>query len=91
MNHDNYTYIAITLSKHSQYFEHPSGITSVHPSLRYCGGIGEFSDVHLVSMPKEDWLRDGSAVLPRLMGSDGVLHVEVQVLKMRSKRDIEEL
>ena len=91
MDHDNYTYIAITFSEQSQYFDHPSGITSIHPSLSYCGRVGNFSDVHLVSMPKRDWLRDGSAILPQLMESDGVLHAEVQVPRMRSKRHIEEL
>ena len=91
MDHDHYTYLAITFLKHSRYFDHPSGITSIHPSLSYCGRVGEFSDVHLISMPKEDWLRDGSTVMPQLMESDGVLHVEIQVLRARSKRDIEEL
>ncbi|KAF8801863.1 hypothetical protein BYT27DRAFT_7197559 [Phlegmacium glaucopus] len=91
MDHNNYRYIAITFSPHSLYYDHPSGITSIHPSLGYCGQVGEFSDVHLLSMPNADWLRDGNAVLQRLIGSDGVLHVEVQVLETRSKRHIEEL
>ena len=91
MDYDNNTYLAITLSQNSQYFEHPSGITSIHPSLSYCGRVGEFFDVHLFSMSKEDWLRDGNSVMPQLMGSDGVLNVEVQVLRMRNKRVIEEL
>ena len=87
MDHDNYIYLAITLSKHSQFFDTPSSITSTHPSLSYCGRVGEFSDVHLISIPKEVWLRDdGSALMSQLMASDGVLHVDVQVLRTRSKR-----
>ena len=91
MDHDNYTYLAITLSKHSQYFNNPSTITSIHPSLNYCGRVGEFSDVHLVSVSKEVWLNEGDALMSQLIGSDGVLDVDVQVLKMRSKRYMEEL
>lgn len=90
MDHDNYTYLAITLSKHSRYFDNPSSITSTHPSLSYCGRVGEFSDVHLISIPKDVWLRDGSALMSQLIGSDGVLHVDVQVLRTRSKRHIDE-
>ena len=94
-DHDHYTYLAITLSKHSQYFDNPSSLTSsiLHPSsesLNYCGRVGEFSDVHLFSVPKDVWLSDGSALMSQLIGSDGVLDVDVQVLKTRSKRDIEE-
>lgn len=91
MDHHKNTYVAITLSKNSRYFDHPSGITSIHPLLNYCGPVGELPDVHLVSMSKEDWLRDGHSVMLQLMGSDGVLHVEVQVLRTRRKRLFEEL
>ena len=92
MDHDNYTYLAITLSKHSRYFDYPTSLTSIHPSIDYCGRVGEFSDVHLISVPKDVWLRDdGSALMSQLIGSDGVLHVDVQVLKTRSKRHMEEL
>ena len=91
MDHDNYTYLAITLSNHSRYFDNPSSITSIHPSLGYCGRVGQFSDVHLISIPKDVWLRDGSALMSQLIGSDGVLHVDVQVLRTRSKRYVEEL
>ena len=91
MDHDNYTYLAITLSEHSQYFNNPSSITSIHPSLNYCGQVGELSDVHLVSVSKDVWLRDGSALMSQLVGSEGVMHVDVQIPKMRSKRNIEEL
>ena len=91
MDHDNYTYLAITLSSHSGYFDNPSSITSIHPSLGYCGRVGQFSDVHLISIPKDVWLRDGGALMSQLIGSDGVLHVDVQVLRTRSKRHVEEL
>lgn len=91
MDYDNYTYFAITLSKHSQYFDNPSSIASTYPSLNYYGRVGEFSDVHLISVSKEVWLREGSALMSQLIGSDGVLHVDVQVPKMRSKRYMEEL
>jgi hypothetical protein len=91
MDHDNYTYLAITLSKNSQYFDNPSSITSTHPSFNYCGRVGEFSDVHLISVSKDVWIRDGSSLMSQLIGSDGVLHMDVQVLKTRSKRDIVEL
>lgn len=91
MDHDNYTYLAITLAQHSRFFDHPENITSTHPSLSYCGRVGQFSDVHLISIPKEVWLRDGSTLMQQLVGSDGVLHVDVQVLRTRSKRDLEEL
>ena len=91
MDYDNYTYIAITLSEHSRYFYNPSSITSTHPSLNYCGRVGEFSDVHRFSVPKDVWSRDGSALMSQLIGSDGVLHVDVEVLRTRSKRHMEEL
>ena len=91
MDYDNYTYLAITLSNPSQYFDTPSIITSRYPSLNYCGRVGELSDVHLFSIPKDVWLRDGSALMPQLIGSDGVVHVDVQVLRTKSKRHIEEL
>ena len=91
MDHDNYTYLAITLSKHSRYFDNPSSITSIHPSLIYCGRVGEFSDVHLISVSKDVWSRDGSSLMSQLIGSDGVLHVDVQVLRNRNKRYMEEL
>ena len=88
MDHDNNTYLAITVTK---YLDNPSSITSTHPSLNYCGRVGEFSDVHLFSIPKDVWSRDGSALMPQLIGSDGVLHVDVQVLRTKNKRHIEEL
>jgi hypothetical protein len=91
MDYDNYTYLTITLSKHSRYFDNPTSITSTHPSFNYCGRVGEFSDVHLISVPKNVWLRDGSALMSQLIGSDGVLDVDVQVLRTRSKRHMEEL
>lgn len=91
MDHNNYTYLAITLSKDSQYFDNPSSFTSSHASLNYYGPVGAFSDVHLFSVAKDVWLRDGSALMSQLNGSEGVLHVDVQVLRTRSKRHIEEL
>lgn len=85
MDHDNYKYLAITVA------DNPSSITSIHPSLNYCGRVGELSDVHLYSVAKDVWLRDGSALMSQLMGIDGVLHVDVQVLRTRNKRYMEEL
>ena len=81
MDHDNYTYLAITLSKQSRYFDNPSSITSTHPSLSYCGRVWELSDIHLISIPKDVWLRDGNDLMSQLIGSDGVLDVDVQTFR----------
>lgn len=88
MDHDNYKYLAITLSKD---FDNLTSITSTHPSLNYYGRVGELSDVHLISVPKDVWERDGSVLMSQLIGSDGVLHVDVQELRTRNKRHVEEL
>jgi hypothetical protein len=91
MNHDTHTYITVTFSPVSSFFSSPASLESKYPGLKYEGHVGELTDVHLYSTPKGEWVQKRDDVLRALEGSEGVMHVEEQVLKQRVKRGGDEL
>ena len=91
MNHNTHTYITLTFSPSSPFFSSPASLGSKHPGLTYEGHVGELADVHLYSIPKGEWLQKRDGVLRELEGTEGVMHVEEQVLKQRVRRGGDEL
>ncbi|KAF8162721.1 hypothetical protein B0H34DRAFT_292139 [Crassisporium funariophilum] len=91
MDHDNHSYLAITLSPQSPFFFNPSTITAIHPSLTYRGPVGQLNDVHLYSIRKDEGMHARDDAVDALKAGDGVLHVEIQVPQTRVKRGGDEL
>ncbi|KDR82032.1 hypothetical protein GALMADRAFT_240468 [Galerina marginata CBS 339.88] len=91
MNHDANSYIAVTFSPASPFLDSPSSLGEMYPGLFYHGQVGELSDVHLYSMPNENWMDARDEVLGGLNGHDGVLDVEEQIPRQRVKRGGDEL
>jgi len=91
MDHANKAYVAITYDPSSTFLTAPAALASLEPlqsrSVAYVGQVGELNDVHLYCAPKnqgnavENWLKE------RRGGSEGIVDVELQVPKMRAKRD----
>lgn len=100
LDYELQTYIAVTLSSSSPYFTSPPALAARHAwiALNYVGQVGELSDVHLYSIPKSELVKRGRSikdvenlVVQDIRGSDGVLHVEVQMPRQRIRRAGEEL
>lgn len=89
VNYSTHTYLAVTFSTSSHFLADPDSLSSVHPALAHVGQVGELKDVHLFSVPKEEWKRADSAIQDVLSAkrAEGVLRVDVQVPKGRAKRD----
>ncbi|KAF9065468.1 hypothetical protein BDP27DRAFT_1151813, partial [Rhodocollybia butyracea] len=84
MDHNVNTYVAVTVSPNSAFSF--ASLASIHPSLSHVGPIGQLHDVHLVSVPKQDWDNIGDDILASLRSSEGVTHVSIQEPKQRAKR-----
>lgn len=91
MNHNTHTYLTLAFSPSSPFFSSPASLRSKHPGLTYEGHVGELADVHLYSIPKGEWMQKRDGVLRELEGTEGVMHVEEQVLKQRVRREGDEL
>ena len=91
LNYEANTYLAVTLSPGSTYFQDPATLAAVHPSISHVGQVGPLQDVQLVSVPKRDWDGVKEEVLQSLMGSGGIGRVDVQVAQQRAKRGGDEL
>lgn len=89
MNRENVE-IAIYLASTSQYMQQPWALNSVHRLITYKSKIGELQDVHLVSVAKIDWDSAQQEILGALQSAPGVVRVEVQQQKQRSKRAMDE-
>ncbi|KAF9016058.1 hypothetical protein BDZ89DRAFT_1075982 [Hymenopellis radicata] len=89
MDHDAYTYIAVMLDGDGAgaYIDSPHTLASIHPSLSHVGQVGALDNVQLLSVAKFDWDDHGEEVLAQLKEAPGVVRVDVQELKQRSKRD----
>ncbi|THU91512.1 hypothetical protein K435DRAFT_780678 [Dendrothele bispora CBS 962.96] len=84
--------IAITLAPSSPYIASPASLASIHPSLVHVRQIGQMPDAQLVAVPNEVWTTDvADDILASLKAADGVVSVNVQELKQRSKRKGDEL
>lgn len=91
LNYDINTYLAVTLSPTSSFFNHPAQIAQVHPAVAHIGQVGALEDVQLFSVPKLEWESVGEEVMRKLKGLSGVGRVDVQKLEARSKRGGDEL
>ncbi|KIY73055.1 hypothetical protein CYLTODRAFT_269856 [Cylindrobasidium torrendii FP15055 ss-10] len=87
MDHNDNTYIAITLAAGSALHSSPDTISTVYPSLAYNGKVGALDTVHLVSVPKSTWNQDKPEIMERLKRAEGVQSVDVQKPRQRQKRD----
>ncbi len=87
MDNDAYTYVAVTLDGDASYINAPHILATIHPSLSHVGQVGALDNVQLLSVAKLDWDDYGEEVLARLREAPGVVRVDVQELKQRSKRD----
>lgn len=85
------TYLAVTLSPASPYFQDPSALAKAHPSAIHVGQVGEMKDVQLIGVPKQQWDSAQSDILQFLKGQEGIRSVDVQAVKARSKRGGDEL
>ncbi|KAI0001449.1 hypothetical protein BJV74DRAFT_69208 [Russula compacta] len=87
-NHDTHTLLAVRLSPSSSLLADPS---TVHPDLKHIGPAGALPDIHVFSVPKPTWGHSSAAIIHALRQTDGVLRVDVQEPRMRSRRDVHDL
>ncbi|KIY49404.1 hypothetical protein FISHEDRAFT_41468 [Fistulina hepatica ATCC 64428] len=83
LNHAANIYLALTLAASLP----PSSVvqhSSIPSSLTHVGQVGELADVQLFSIPKTEWHDN---FIQSLKDVDGVLRVDVQEPRQRSKRD----
>lgn len=85
------TYLAVSLSPSSPYLQDPSALSTAHPALTHVGQLGQMRDVQLLSIPISDWDHTEHDVIKSLNAQQGVIRVDVQVAKRRTKRGEEEL
>ncbi|KAF5355322.1 hypothetical protein D9758_006036 [Tetrapyrgos nigripes] len=76
--------IAVTVK--APYLSSPGSLAAIHPALTHVRQIGQLSDAQLVSVTKEDWDTMSEDILKSLKAADGVVSVNVQQPKQRSKR-----
>ncbi|KAI0322734.1 hypothetical protein OF83DRAFT_1167231 [Amylostereum chailletii] len=91
MDYDRYTYLSIALQPSSPYQADPSAFSSVHPSVSHVGTAGSLSDVHVVSVPKSSWEQSSNEIIAALNSADGVVRVDVQERRQRSKPEAPEV
>jgi hypothetical protein len=85
------TYLAVSLSPSSPYLQDPSALSGAHPALTHVGQMGQMRDVQILSVPIQDWNNAQHDVLRSLNAQEGIIRVDVQVLRERTKRGEEEL
>jgi hypothetical protein len=91
LNYDANTYLAVTLSSSSPFFQQPATLTQVHPAVAHVGQVGQMKDVQLFSVAKFEWAKVSEVVLSKLEKSEGVRRVDVQKPAQRSRRGNDEL
>jgi len=101
LDYDSNTYLAVTLSYSSPFFQSPRALAARHSGLAldYVGQAGGLADVYLYSIPKSELLKRGrpssrdieGMFMRDLRASDGVLYVQVQFRGERIRRSIYEL
>ena len=91
MNHNTHTYLSVNLAHNSPFLSTPDALSAMYPSMKYEGQVGELADVHLFSVPKEEWANVENDVLNGIEGMHGVLYVQVETPRQRVKRGEEEL
>lgn len=83
-------FVAVYLSPSSQYIQKPADLQARHSSIKHKGNVGELADVQLISVTKSDWESSQQQILGALQSAPGVTRVEVQQLKQRTKRVMDE-
>ncbi|KAF6758540.1 hypothetical protein DFP72DRAFT_174698 [Ephemerocybe angulata] len=91
MDHVQKAYFAVTYAPSSTFITAPASLSSLKPSISYVGQVGELSDVHLYSAPKNDGDQVAAFLKERRGGSEGIVDVEVQIPQTRVKRGGDEL
>jgi hypothetical protein len=91
LDHIANTYLAVSLSPSSPYLHNPSALSDAHPSVTHVGQVGQMSDVQLFSIPRQEWNHAQQDILGFLNAQQGVIRVDVQAVKQRTKRGGDEL
>ncbi|THH14264.1 hypothetical protein EW146_g6048 [Bondarzewia mesenterica] len=89
VNYSTHTYLTITFNPSSPYLSDPGSLSSVHPALAHIGQVGELRDIHIYSVPNDEWNKADGTIRDALRAkqAEGVLRVDVQTPKGRTKRD----
>jgi len=91
LNYELNTYLAVTLSTSSPFFQQPAALAQVHPAVAHVGQVGQMQEIQLFSVGKFEWERVSGDVLSSLERSEGVGRVDVQEPVQRVKKGDEEL
>ncbi|KAF9521150.1 hypothetical protein BS47DRAFT_1286284, partial [Hydnum rufescens UP504] len=70
----------------SPYLSNPGLWSSVHSMVSYVSPVGALDDVLLVAVPKLAWEDNQMQILDTLRSASGVMRVDVQEPRQRSKR-----
>lgn len=91
LDHNSNIYLAVTVSPSSHVYENPAELAT-RPELTYVGQVGQLRDVHLLSIPRDDWSQTQADVLSAIRNVNGVQRVDVQEApRTRTKRDVADL
>ncbi|KAI0058183.1 hypothetical protein BV25DRAFT_1811128 [Artomyces pyxidatus] len=86
LDYNAYTYLTVVFHPSSPHLSNPSALTSRHQGLIHVGPVGELHDVQIYGVPKQSWDQSSGAILAALNSGEGVLKVEAQEPRVRSKR-----
>ena len=84
-------YIAVHLSSSSPCLSNPELLSSTHSALYYVGPVGALDDVLLVGVAKPVWEDSQTQILDALRAAPGVMRLDIQEAKQRTKRGGDEL
>jgi hypothetical protein len=87
LDFDAKVYLTVTLSSTLPYQFDPSLLSAVHPDIEYICQVGELQDVQLIGVPKQTWDYRRDEIIRSLETAEGVIKIDVQGLKQRTKRD----
>jgi len=88
LSYNTHKYLSIILSKSSPHFKNPSSLVDEVPGVTYVGQLGVLDDVHIYSIPLEQWSEFETAKkMEQLRDIAGVVNVSLQVPTQRQKRD----
>lgn len=87
LDHNANIYLAVSLPSGSSYLTQPQSLAQTHHLLNHVGQVGQLEDIHMYSVPKDEWEQNQEEVLSLLKAQDGVGRVDVQSLAPRAKRD----
>jgi hypothetical protein len=88
LDYDTHKHLSIILAKSSPYFKNPASLADEVPGITHLGQLGVLDDVHIYSIPVEQWGEFETAKkMEQLRDVVGVVNVNLQVPTQRKKRD----